>query len=99
MKKYTIAALLLCCTLFNSGCTTAKHYTQQEFEANQGNPPKMLFGVLKVYPENAMKILSTPMMLSPEAARSSSSTPIYGRVTVSDSKGNSTTYKISGYVR
>lgn len=27
------------------------------------------------------------------------STPVYGRVTVSDSKGNSTTYKISGYVR
>ena len=27
------------------------------------------------------------------------STPVYGRVTVSDSKGNTTTYKISGYVR
>lgn len=27
------------------------------------------------------------------------SKPVYGRVNVTDSKGNTTTYKISGYVR
>ena len=62
MKKYTIAALLLSCTLLHSGCATYK-----------------LFPYKDVY--------------------NTHSTPVYGRVTVSDSKGNSTTYKISGYVR
>lgn len=27
------------------------------------------------------------------------STPVYGRVTLTDNKGNATTYKLNGYVR
>ena len=94
-------ALLLTSILYLSGCTTATNYTAAEKEANQGHPPKMLFGILKVYPENAMKILSTPMTLTPEAARSSMSRTTYINTTstIKHSNGTTTTITTKGYAR
>jgi len=92
--------LLLASILYLSGCTTATNYTEREKELNNGHPPKMLFG-MKVYPENAIKILSTPMILTPEAARSSMSRTTYinTTTTVRSSNGTTTTYTTKGYIR
>jgi len=94
------ALSILCFSLLLTGCTTATSYTEREKELNNGHPPKMLFG-MKVYPENAMKILSTPMTLTPEAARSSMSRTTYinTTTTVRSSNGTTTTYTTKGYVR
>ena len=95
--KYIILLALLCTT----GCTTATNYTQAEKDANEGHAPKMFLGVLKVYPQAALKIATTPMIVTPTCSshRSSSGTYINTTTTVKSSNGSTTTYTTKGYIR
>ena len=90
--------LLLTSVLYLSGCTTATSYTEAEKAGNNGHSPKMLFGVLKVYPEGALKILTTPTQLAyqPSGYRS---TYINTTSTIKHSNGTTTTITTKGYVR
>lgn len=88
-----IIPILLALSL--TGCTTATNYTQSEYIGNNNNPPKMFLGIMKVYPEGALKILSTPMI----ATNPPGTSTVYSTTTVRDNKGNYKTYSTTSTVR
>lgn len=95
--KYIIITLAL---LYTTGCTTATNYTQAEKDANEGHAPKMFLGVLKVYPQAALKIATTPMILVPTCSpHISSTTYIYNTTTIQHSNGTHTAYTTKGTIR
>jgi hypothetical protein len=90
------ALLLLPLALSLTGCTTATNYTQSEYEGNNNNPPKMFLGIMKVYPEGALKILSTPPVLATNPPGTST---VYSTTTIRDNKGNVKTYSTTTTIR
>jgi hypothetical protein len=98
MTKYIIPVICLCLT----GCTSytsVSKYDAINTELNGGEAPKNFLG-FKVYPNYAMKVLSAPPTLASSPSNPSiRSSYIYSKITVSDNKGNSTTYTTSGFVR
>ena len=89
----------------SSGCLSrTSSGNQSEIDAaniaaNDGKPPTMFLGI-KLYPHAAMKIATTPMILTPTcSSHRSSGTYINTTTIVKSSNGSTTTYTTKGYIR